>query len=246
MSISIPHPAIVETAALIGCSFVVLDNEQVVSDASTMYAMTLAAHKHRLHSLVRLGSTAPDRILSLLGLGIRGVLMPGLRSVDEVLEAGRHAKYPPAGDRGLGGNLGTKFDFNGSWPAMMQAVNEEIQVQVIVETAELLDVIEEVARVDLVDQLDIGVLDLSVALGTPGDPSSQVVQGAVDRIIRAARAAGKPTATAGSSPAAAKALFERGISAVILDPVGLIQQGAAGLRRLLSESGEKADAHVSR
>lgn len=236
MSISVPHPAVIETAALIGCSFVVIDNEQVVSDVATMYAMNLAAQKHGIRSLVRLGSTAPDRIQSLLGLGIRGVLMPGLESVEDVVEAARHAKYPPLGDRGLGGNFGTRFRALGSWPEMMPVINDEIEVQVIVETAELLDQIEEVAKLELVDQLDIGVLDLSVALGMPGDTESTVVQEAVDRIVSAAQAAGKPTATAAASPALAATLFDRGITFAIVDPVGLMLQGAAAYRQLVAKA----------
>jgi len=236
MSISIPHPVAVEAAARTGCRFVVLDDEQVVTDKSAMYAMILAAHKHRTKAMVRLGSTSPDRITAFLGLGAGGLLLPGLRSAEEVQAVASYAKYPPVGRRGLGANLGTRFDFDGDWSEIMPAVNDHIEVHVIVETAQILDDIEAVASLEIVDCLDIGVLDLSASLGMPGDVSSPLVQSAMDKIIAAADRAGKRTATAAKSPAAAEKLFARGITTAILDPIGLMYQGIAPYQKLLGEN----------
>jgi 2-keto-3-deoxy-L-rhamnonate aldolase RhmA len=226
MFATIPHPALVELAGLLGFSFVIIDDEQVPADANSAYAMSLAAQKHGMRAYVRLGTATPDRIVRFLGLGCDGILLPGLRTASEVEAIAVHAKYPPDGKRSLGGNFGNRFGFE-PWERAMPVLNKRIQVHVIVETKELVEQINAVARLDVVDGIDIGLLDLSVALGYPGNPSAPPVQLAIDRIIEGARAVGKPVAASAGSVEAAERLFERGVSVAILDAAALIAQSVA-------------------
>lgn len=230
MSITIPHPAMVELGAVLGCELVLFDNEQVIVDPSVLYAMNLAAQKHRLKSVVRLGDSDQARITSFLGMGVGGILLPNLRSVDDVARRAAHAKYPPEGDRSFGPNLGTRFRAEKGWDELSPALNRETSVHVLIETAELLDDVEEVSRLECVDQLNIGQLDLSAALGVPGDTGAPRVQAALDRVVEAATTAGKPTATAATTPAEARQLFDRGVSTVVLDPIGMVASAMSNFR----------------
>lgn len=59
------------------------------------------------------------------------------------------------------------------------------------ETAEALDIIEDICAVDGVDGIFVGPFDLSISMGIPGQFDAPEFQAAVARIVAACRAAGK-------------------------------------------------------
>jgi len=233
MFVSIPHPSTVEVAALLGFSFVILDNEQIVTDATTYRSMILAAQKHNIDTLVRLGKGSADRFMAFLGMGAKGILVPGLKTMDEVREAVRMAKYPPDGVRGLGHSPATGFGLTKGWKELIPLLNKDVKVHIIVETKELLDRVEELAKEPGVDAIDIGQLDLSVSLGTPCDFNSDVMRDAFDRIVKAGISAGRPVNCACSSVEDARRFFERGLEGIILDSSFLIGEGVKPYLQLL-------------
>ncbi len=224
--VTIPHHITVEIAGLLGFGLAILDEEQIGADPETMRGMIVASERYDLSTLVRLAEATPSRIQSVLAMGAHGVLLPSLRSVDEVRRLAAAAKYPPEGTRGLGHSRATAYGLGEGWSALMPRINDDTIVHVIVETKELLDEIEVVAALDLVDAIDIGLLDLSVALGRPGNTGDPTVQAAMDRIIAAAHAAGKPAGVAAPSPQAARQLIARGIDTLVIDAAALLQIGA--------------------
>lgn len=224
--VTIPHHITVEVAGLLGFGFVILDEEQIGADPETMRGMIVASERYDLSTLVRLAEATPSRIQSVLAMGAQGVLLPSLRSVDEVRRLAAAAKYPPEGTRGLGHSRATAYGLREGWPTIMPRINGETIVHVIVETKELLDQIEVVAALDHIDAIDIGLLDLSVALGSPGNTGDPTVQAGMDRIIAAAHAAGKPAGVAAPSPQSARQLIARGIDTLVIDAAALLQIGA--------------------
>src|ERR1043166_3680692 len=125
-----------------------------------------------------------------------------------------------------GHSRATAYGLREGWTALMPRINDETMVHVIVETKEALDEIEAVAAVDQVDAVDIGLLDLSVALGCAGNTGDAKVQAAMDRIIAAAHAAGKPAGVAAPSPQAARQLIARGIDMLIIDAAAVMHVGS--------------------
>ncbi len=235
MFVSIPHPSTVEVAALLGFSFVILDNEQVVTDETTFRSMILAAEKHHIEPYVRLGHASPDRVMAFLGMGVKGILVPGLKTVDEVKAAVRLAKYPPAGDRGLGHTPATSFGLTAGWNELIPKINASVKVHVILETRELLEQVEQLAEVPGVDAIDIGFLDLSAALGTPCDLKSEAMQRAISRIIKAGQSAHVSINCASSSVEGTRQFFEQGVEGIILDSSFLIGAGAKSFLQLLDK-----------
>jgi 2-keto-3-deoxy-L-rhamnonate aldolase RhmA len=232
--VAVPHPVIVEVAGIIGLDFIVIDDEQVRADPSVVYAMTLAAKAHGLRALVRLGAARADEIVAYLGMGVDGVLLPGLDGVPSVKSAAAAVQYPPSGQRSMGGNVGNRFALGSTWPAVIADANEAAETHVIVETVGMLEEIEDVAALEEVSSLDIGLLDLSAALGCPGQLSSSVVLDAVGRVARAGEANGKAVVCAASTTTAAERFLDMGVTALLLDPVRLIHDGASRFFDLLA------------
>ncbi|EKC54107.1 HpcH/HpaI aldolase, partial [human gut metagenome] len=59
------------------------------------------------------------------------------------------------------------------------------------ETAEALDIIEDICAVDGVDGIFVGPFDLSISMGMPGQFDAPEFQAAITRIVAACHAAGK-------------------------------------------------------
>jgi 2-dehydro-3-deoxyglucarate aldolase/4-hydroxy-2-oxoheptanedioate aldolase len=126
----------------------------------------------------------------------------------------------------------------GGVPATIEKANAETLVLVQIETALGLDAVEEIAAVEGIDILWIGHFDLTASLGIPGEFESTRYSDAVDRVLAAGAAAGKPVGMVCGSPEEGAALVERGfrILAYSLDIVlyqDAVEAGLVALRGLL-------------
>lgn len=120
----------------------------------------------RVTPLARVATGSVVEIKHALDAGAQGVIVPMIRSAEEVRAAVRHVRYPPDGERGAGG-LAPHLGFGVSRPVYIQAVNKEILFGVQVETAEAVEDIEAILDVPGVDLCFLGPNDLHLALGYP-------------------------------------------------------------------------------
>ena len=94
---------------------------------------------------------------------------------------------------------------------------------------------------DGVDVLWIGHFDLSCALGLPGQFDHPDFLDACDKVIRAARANGKPIGRVGANDADARHLIERGFDMILVGTdVGLLRgalaERATATRRIAAQA----------
>ena len=92
-----------------------------------------------------------------------------------------YAKYYPIGQRGFCPSRkdGWGFDGLGSVPETMRHFNGETLLFPQCETAEALDIIEDICAVDGVDGIFVGPFDLSISMGIPGQFDAPEFQAAV-------------------------------------------------------------------
>lgn len=230
---SVPHHALVEMAAYLGMDGVILDDEKVHVGPDAMQAMFLAAEKHNLATKVRLRESTASRIEYILSLGANAILLPRLEGAANVKAAIGSTRFPSTGTRGLGHSRATAYGLHQTWQQILDGSGEPVRVEVIVETRELLDEIDAVAANEDVHGLDIGLLDLSAALGQPGATGAPEVQAAIDTVIAAARQVGKPVGMSVGSPAAATEMWGRGLTSLVLDAATLIKFGLNEFRGAL-------------
>ena len=101
--------------------------------------------------------------------GCSGVMIAQVRTLDEVEQAVRWAKYPPVGLRGFfGGNVETGFGSIDMATHVAQA-NRDRWVSIQIETPEAVEIVDQIAAIEGVDWLFVGPADLSVTLGVPGE-----------------------------------------------------------------------------
>lgn len=120
------------------------------------------------------------------------ILVPLIRSVDEVKEVVAAAKFPPQGRRGFGSPIAMQnFSPVPSFTEYLQQANDAIVTMVQIETREALEAVEEIAP--LVDLLFIGPFDLGNNIGFPiinGDVKPKL-RSAIARVLKATKTAGK-------------------------------------------------------
>ncbi|MGE0851521.1 MAG: aldolase/citrate lyase family protein [Hyphomicrobiaceae bacterium] len=215
MFCSIPHPSLVEFGATLGVRGVIIDDEKFHASPEVVQSMCLAAEKWGLDTLMRLRIASSERVEYALNLGIGTVLLPRLTTVEQIPPLCSSLAWPPHGTRGYGGSRATLFNIGKH--------ERKPQAQVIVETPELLEKVEEVAALKSVGGLDIGMLDLAAALRVPPELSNGTLGAAIDRVIRAANAAGKPVGMTMPNLRTAREWGHRGLTHFVMDPLAMLR-----------------------
>lgn len=226
--------AVVECLGCAGLDFVILDNEHSPIEAETTARLVCAAERRNITPLARVREISRPAILKLLDVGVQGIIIPDVHSAAEVKRVVDYAKYAPVGQRGFcpsrkdgwgtdmpAGVLETMAHFNGETLVIPQC-----------ETAEALADIENIAAMDGVDGIFIGLFDLSISMGLPGAFEEQRFKAALTRIQQACRQAGKPCLIFAGDGTAAGARLAQGFDGVAigLDATMLI----AGVRAQLA------------
>ena len=185
---------VMESLCRTGIDYVIIDTEHGPFSEETAADMILAAESGGLLPYVRIGDIRRPYVLRMLDIGARGLIVPNIRTVDQVKELVSYAKFPPLGSRGYCPSRTSGWGAD-EWAkdvfAYMEECNHRCKVIPQCETKEALECIEEIAALPGVDGIFIGPCDLSIELGIPLQFDSPVLLSAVERILKACRDNGK-------------------------------------------------------
>lgn len=191
-----------------GLDYVVIDTEHGCFSEETTAEYIVAAENGNLIPMVRIGELCRSSVLRMLDIGARGLIVPNIRSADQVRELIEYAKFPPVGSRGYCPNRTTGWGTaNRSQTVFeyMDECNRRCKIIPQCETAEALEQIETIASLCGVDGIFVGPCDLSIALGIPLQFDHPRLLEAVRRILQACRNYGKESYIfAGSAEDAAR------------------------------------------
>lgn len=188
--IKTPSPIVVEVLAMTPLDCVCLDAEHAPFDRGVLDTCILAARAAGMNVLVRVPSAAPEHLLNALDCGATGVLVPHVRSAREAEAVVRSAHYGRGGRGYAGSSRAAGYTSVGIAQHTANSASHTVVVAQI-EDPEAVNCIEDVARVEGVDALFVGRVDLTVAFGATSQDDPRVIA-AVERIVAAANAAGKP------------------------------------------------------
>jgi 4-hydroxy-2-oxoheptanedioate aldolase len=201
----------IEMAARTGFVWCLLDGEHGAIGVHELESACMAADYSGISAMVRPSSNRPDLILHALDRGATGVQVPHISTAAAAESVVRAAKYEPRGERGLAGSMrsgGYGIDFNVT--EYVARSNRETVVCVQIEDDEGLTNAGAIAAVDGVDIVFLGPMDLSQALGHPGDFARPDFRAKVAKAFADVRAAGK---IAGSSGSVAWVEYAKGVGA---------------------------------
>ena len=188
--LSSPNLMLLEVAAAQGVDSVVIDIEHGTFDLAALDTVLLLANALRLPILAK--AAAPERaaIQQPLDFGAAGVVIPHIGGIAHAAAVTAFAKFPPAGSRSFAGGRTVRYGVPGD--NFFAGEDARTLCLPMIETAEALDDVEAIARLDTVDGLFVGPSDLSLRRGRGRYRRTEADREDLVRIAAAAAAAGKP------------------------------------------------------
>ena len=201
LSVMIPSPQIVESAAGMGFDWVLIDCEHGTVGLESMELMVMAAEASGVTPIVRPRTNAAEDILQVMDRGAQGVQVPHVNSAAQARAAVEAVKFHPQGRRSLAaGTRASGYGLRGSMGDFVAEANRQTLVCVQIEDQEALPNLDEILCVEGVDVFFIGPSDLSQSMGHPGNPKApavaQGIEAALKKIVAAGKTPGMPAATA--------------------------------------------------
>jgi 4-hydroxy-2-oxoheptanedioate aldolase len=182
-------PAVMEIFGAAGFDFIAIDTEHASHSPVSVRAMLQAASGTAAVSIVRLLRLNAGEIGRFLDIGACGVLCPFINTAGEARELVAACRYPPHGARSWGPRRAAGYGLeNGDYPRLA----ESVICLAMIETAEAVENIEEIAAVEGLTGVIVGPIDLSISLGAPQDYQTDRYMEAVARVRDACRSASLP------------------------------------------------------
>ena len=233
--VTLESPSLVEIAVALGVDWVVIDAEHGQLDWQEIVAHLRAAVRSRTVTLVRIAALDAALVKRALDLGADGVVVPWMETAEQVRQAVSFARYPPQGQRGIGGERAT-----GWGQAVAEHVaeaNDHVLVVPLIETRLGAAQAHELAAVDGVELFMFGPSDLSSSFGHRGQWEGPGVAEEILRVKDVIRAAGKHCGimARGTDDMAQRVAQGFGLVALASD-VGLV---AGGLKTALEVAGRR-------
>lgn len=210
--------AVMECLGYTGLDYVIIDTEHGVFDTQPMSDLIKAAEHGGITPLVRIADVTHKEIQRAVDNGAGGLIVPCLRDIEDIRKLVDLAKFAPIGNRGFIKSRGCGFGNEpwamGTLAEYMANSNEKVLVLPQCETVECLESIEEVVAIDGVDGIFIGPFDLSITMGIPAKFDKPEFKAAVDRILKACKAVGKPCFIFTNNAEESRRYLEAGFDAV--------------------------------
>ncbi|MCB1739603.1 MAG: hypothetical protein KDK91_04485 [Gammaproteobacteria bacterium] len=229
--VSMCSPIAAEVMGLMGFDWLLIDMEHGAGDYQTLLGQLqgIAAAGDTV-PFVRVQWNDPVVIKRVLDLGAYGVMVPGIRTVEDARLAVNSVRYPPDGIRGLAGNRGARYGTDRDYVAQ---ANDQIMLILQVETADAIKNIDAILDVPGIDVAFLGPNDLSGEMGHVGNWEHPEVRAAIERYEAAANARGIPIGTVSRSWEVADGLIDRGyrFQSIMGDIPFLIQSARESVAR---------------
>ena len=194
-----PSPEIAHIAKSCGFDVLIVDLQHGALSLETTSHICTAALQAGITPFVRVPNYEPEYVSRVLDGGALGIVAPHVSSAADAQKVVANSKFPPLGSRSTGGAL-PHLRYR-SWPEdeMMEVMNEATGFMALIETPAALERVEEIAAVDGVDILMLGVNDMCAGLGIAGQHEHELLRKALMRIIAACRKHGKYVGLGGLS-----------------------------------------------
>lgn len=175
-----------------GFDWVLIDLEHGAGTEADVLFQLQALEHTAAGALVRVESAEPQRIQRVLDMGAEGIMCPKINSPTDAQKVVNGLHYPPHGNRGIA-KMVRASGFAQNFTPYYEESRDTILGILQIETAEVLNHLDEVAAIDGVDVLFIGPADLSMALGIFGQFDHPRFKEALKKTVDAAQRAGKAT-----------------------------------------------------
>ena len=228
--------AAVEIIARAGFDYVILDAEHGLFEVKELAELLRTADGCGIDALVRIPEPSREWILRSLDAGAAGLVIPNIRTIDEVQTVLRYAKYPPQGERGFAPVRSAGYGTAGTATEIQAEANRNTLLFPQCETVEALDILDEILDFEGIDGLFVGPYDLSSAMGKVGRFDDPELIEAIERIRARCAHKNKASLIFSMHAEGARAYSEQGYDSITagLDYAVLLA-GYQNIRKAVSE-----------
>jgi 2-keto-3-deoxy-L-rhamnonate aldolase RhmA len=206
--VTLEAAAVSEIAATLGLDWLVVDTEHGALDFRETLDHVRAVARSRTAPLVRVPEIEEGTFKRVLDLGAEGLLVPMVRSAEEVRRAVRFAKYPPEGIRGIAVERATQWGLD--LAGYLAKANRETLVIPIIENIQAADDFDAILDVPGVDAIFFGPFDFAASMGRLGEWNHPEVWTRIEAMRKKAQARGMPLGIAAPGIADARRRIDEG------------------------------------
>lgn len=201
----LPDPLAAEIMVRSGFEAVLIDLQHGVIDMGLAPAMLAAIRAAGGYALARVPVGEYQSASRLLDWGAEMVVAPMIETADDARAFVSFVKYPPDGLRSYGPARAVLLS-GLSADAYRTSANGSTLAVVMIETRSALANLEAILAVPGIDGVFVGPYDLSIALSADGEPGLDRPDtiAAMERVVRATKAAGKVCGAFGANAALAR------------------------------------------
>lgn len=187
---------VAEALSFTGLDYFIVDTEHGPFDVESTINILRAAELHDCTVFARVKDSSRPSILKMLDIGVKGLIIPQVHSLEEIKKIVEYGKYYPTGQRGVAFARGAGYGQaehakNKDINDYFSECNKHFLLIPQCETIGCLNEIEEIAQTKGVDGIFIGPYDLSVSMGIPTQFDRPEFKAALKRILNAVKKAGK-------------------------------------------------------
>ncbi len=231
---------VVEALSVAGMDFFITDLEHSSMSSESLKTIIQAANYRNISPLVRIKEISRHDVLRPLDLGAQGIIIPNIKTVEEVENVVSWGKYSPIGQRGFLTSRVLDFGYNGKISSnFTDTFNDQNNKSLLIpqcETVEALNNIEEIVSVEGVDGIFVGPFDLSIAMGIPGQFDNPLFTEAISQIYNACRKHGKFTFIFSNDIETSKKYIDYGFDAITSSmDINMLIDSAKSIIELLKE-----------
>jgi 4-hydroxy-2-oxoheptanedioate aldolase len=215
--LSLGHLHSTRVLARMGFDWLTLDMEHAAIDWSQAATIFAAVADAGCVPLVRVPEGNHHYIKRALDAGAWGIVVPMINTVEQAVTAIAAAKYPPLGNRSVGGGMHS-LNFAARVDDYYERANDEILV--ILQTESPLGVAnaEEIYRLPGCDAVFVGPVDLRFTMRTSDGvrPTDAEHEAMIQQVIQIGRSARRPTGIHVMSPKDALQRAEQGMQFIAI------------------------------
>lgn len=213
--IGLPNSVITEYVGKLGFDFLCIDGEHNAINPETILSMLQGVGNTPALGVVRVPTVTYQSITSILDMGPDAILVPQIKTVEDILHVREYCFYPPVGIRGCG--PGRVVDYGATIGKRAVDPDKDTSIIIQIETKEALENLEVILEFDFYEMVFIGPGDLSMNLGIFGQFDNPILVDAINRVRTLSHKAGKKTGIFAGNMDAAIRWLNAGFDMVIIN-----------------------------
>ena len=232
----LPYPLLPEIIAREGFPAVTIDSQHGLWDTASVLAAVAQVRQGGAAAIVRIPVGEFATASRALDFGAEGIIAPMINTQADARAYVSFTKFPPIGERSWGPHRATTLANMPDQKVYLREANALTVTFAMIETKTALENVEAIAATSGIDALFLGPADLSIALSNGGDvdPMALEVDRGIERMLAAARNAGKIMGAYCHSVERAVALAKRGVRFLAVgSDMGILRAGAAAALKAL-------------